>query len=279
MLTEIDPHNLPPFPKRIPEKLKTIREHLGLTPDEIARKVGAKTSAEILAYENDEDDLLVSVLFGYAKLAEIPVETIVDDARDLAFGIDKTNNQGHMIMNEDTALESPGKGGIDPAALAVASLAAAVSVMAPPGPYAPGSILIGATILLFIFAYDKEPDRNPFQRLAFSAVCALITILMFGYPLELLATGLASLLSPEGTDVSQSRFVTRFRVLFYEMDYEKDIKYSRVPPLLVISLWIGLTATYLHRYSRLKSKIFNHVNRILKINNVSAPNPQQKENR
>lgn len=24
----VDPHNLPPFPKRIPEKLKTIREHL-----------------------------------------------------------------------------------------------------------------------------------------------------------------------------------------------------------------------------------------------------------
>ena len=56
-----DPDTLPRFPKRIPEKLKTIREHLGLTPDEIAAKVGAKTGAEILAYENDEDDLLVTV--------------------------------------------------------------------------------------------------------------------------------------------------------------------------------------------------------------------------
>jgi len=48
-------NNLPPFPKRIPEKLKTIRERLGLTPDEIAPKVGARTGAEILAYENDEE--------------------------------------------------------------------------------------------------------------------------------------------------------------------------------------------------------------------------------
>ena len=41
--------NSPDFPKRIPEKLKAIRERLGLTPDEIAPKVGARTGAEILA--------------------------------------------------------------------------------------------------------------------------------------------------------------------------------------------------------------------------------------
>jgi hypothetical protein len=61
------------FPTRIPEKLKTIREHFKLTPDEIAPIVGARTGTEILAYENDEDDLLVSVLWGYAKMAGVPV--------------------------------------------------------------------------------------------------------------------------------------------------------------------------------------------------------------
>ena len=86
MPIEIDYSNWPPFPKRIPEKLKTIRERLGLTPDEIAPKVGAKTGAEILAYENDEDDLLVSVLWAYARLAEIPVENIHYDDRDLWLG-------------------------------------------------------------------------------------------------------------------------------------------------------------------------------------------------
>jgi transcriptional regulator with XRE-family HTH domain len=72
-----------PCAKRIPEKLKTIRERLGLTPEEIAPKVGAKTGAEILAYEEDEDDLLVSVLFAYARLAGIPVENLLNDERDL----------------------------------------------------------------------------------------------------------------------------------------------------------------------------------------------------
>ena len=48
--------------------------------------MGAKNGAEILAYENDEDDLLVSVLFGYAKIANIPVENLLHDDCDLWFG-------------------------------------------------------------------------------------------------------------------------------------------------------------------------------------------------
>ena len=82
MITGIDPHNLD-FPKRIPEKLKAIREHLGLTPDEIALRVGARTGAEILAYENDEDDLLVSVLWSYAKLSGNPIMNLMDDSLEL----------------------------------------------------------------------------------------------------------------------------------------------------------------------------------------------------
>ena len=74
------------FPKRLPEKLKAIRERLGLTPDDLAPFVGAKTGAEILAYENDEDDLLVSVLWGYAKMAGVPVENLLHDDRDLWLG-------------------------------------------------------------------------------------------------------------------------------------------------------------------------------------------------
>lgn len=83
MPVEVNLNNLPPFPQRIPEKLKTIRERLGLMPDEIAPKVGAKTGAEILAYENDEDDLLVPVLWGYARLAGVPVENLWHDERDV----------------------------------------------------------------------------------------------------------------------------------------------------------------------------------------------------
>ena len=71
------------FPKQLPAKIKAIRERLALTPDQIALRVGAKTGAEILAYENDEDDLLVSVLWGYAKIADIPVENLFYDDRGL----------------------------------------------------------------------------------------------------------------------------------------------------------------------------------------------------
>jgi len=71
------------FPTRLPEKLKAIRERLGMTPDDLAPFVVAQTGAEILAFENDEDDLLVSVLFGYANLANIPVENLIHDELDL----------------------------------------------------------------------------------------------------------------------------------------------------------------------------------------------------
>ena len=71
------------FPEKLPAKLKAIREHLGMTPDQLAAFVGAKNGEEILAFENDEDDLLVSVLFGYANLANIPVENLIHDELDL----------------------------------------------------------------------------------------------------------------------------------------------------------------------------------------------------
>ena len=85
MPVEIDLDHSPPFPKRIPEKLKTIREHFGLTPDEIAPKVGAKNGREISMYENDEVDLLVPVMWGYAKLAGCPMENLIYDNLEVSF--------------------------------------------------------------------------------------------------------------------------------------------------------------------------------------------------
>jgi transcriptional regulator with XRE-family HTH domain len=84
MSTVID-YSTQDFPKRLPEKLKTIREHLNLSPDEIAPKVGARTGAEILAYEADEDDLLVTVLWAYAKLAGCPIDNLLYDHLEVTF--------------------------------------------------------------------------------------------------------------------------------------------------------------------------------------------------
>lgn len=86
MPRKVDLDHLPPFPKSLPKKLKAIRQRLKLTPAQIARKVGAKTGAEILDYEEDEDELPVSVLLRYAKLAGIPVENLIYDDRDLWLG-------------------------------------------------------------------------------------------------------------------------------------------------------------------------------------------------
>ena len=77
MPRDVDLDNLPPFPKRIPEKLKTIRQHLGLTPNEIAPMVGART--------NDEDDLLFTVLWNYSKLAGCPIDNLVYDDLEVSF--------------------------------------------------------------------------------------------------------------------------------------------------------------------------------------------------
>jgi transcriptional regulator with XRE-family HTH domain len=86
MPRKVDLDHLPPFPKDLPKKLKAIRERLQLTPDEIASKVGARNGAEITAYEKDEDEILVNVLWGYAKIADVPIENLIYDDRDLWLG-------------------------------------------------------------------------------------------------------------------------------------------------------------------------------------------------
>ena len=74
------------FPKRLGEKLKAIREHAKLSPDEFAPQVKAKDGAEITSYEDDTGELPVSILLRYARLVNLPVENFVDDDRDLWLG-------------------------------------------------------------------------------------------------------------------------------------------------------------------------------------------------
>jgi hypothetical protein len=54
MSDEIDYSNLPEFPKRIPEKLKTVRKRLNLSPDQIAPRVGAKSRTDIPTGNSDQ---------------------------------------------------------------------------------------------------------------------------------------------------------------------------------------------------------------------------------
>lgn len=59
--------------------MKTIRLRLALTPDEIAQFVGATDGAEIALYEDDEGDMPVSVLWGYARMSGNPIMNLLDD--------------------------------------------------------------------------------------------------------------------------------------------------------------------------------------------------------
>lgn len=75
-------------------------------------------------------------------------------------------------------------GGIDPAALAAATLAGAISLMGPVGPYLPPSMVMGGTLLALLYGYDYHPDREARQSLAFGAVSGLCWMLFLGFPLE-----------------------------------------------------------------------------------------------
>lgn len=141
--------------------------------------------------------------------------------------------------------QSPQKGGIDPAALAIAAFAAAASLAAPSGPYDPTSMVMGVTILSVVFAYDKDPARDGFQKFAFSAVCSLITLLALGYLFELLWAWENSLFGNPRSP-SNTKVVFRLRELLREQ--EEDLTYSQIPPWFYIVVWLGLVILYYRTY-------------------------------
>jgi hypothetical protein len=127
-------------------------------------------------------------------------------------------------------------GGIDPAALAAATLAAAISAIAPAGPYGPIGMMIGATVLVLILAYDVDPNRNWAQSLAFGAVCGLILLLTFGFPLEI---------------ASATDSVKRLRVLLKEP--EADNPFSEVRPYVALLFW-ACSAAAIFSFDRIRAR-------------------------
>ncbi|MEH3085474.1 MAG: hypothetical protein PGN26_02825 [Xylophilus ampelinus] len=91
------------------------------------------------------------------------------------------NGNLKMELNE---VQLKRHGGIDPAALAAASLASAVATLAQSGLYTPVTTVLGVTILLLVLAYDVDPNRTKFQSVAYSCVAGLTTLLAAGFPLE-----------------------------------------------------------------------------------------------
>ena len=72
-----------PRPTRLGQKLKLIRTKLGLTQAEMVEKLGVKNepvyAASISQYERGLREPSLIVILRYARLAGVPMETLVDD--------------------------------------------------------------------------------------------------------------------------------------------------------------------------------------------------------
>lgn len=68
----------------------------------------------------------------------------------------------------------------DPAALAAAVLAGALSVFLAPGPYGYFSLIIGFTLLALLIGYEWTKIRNVGQSIAYATVLSLCSMLVLG---------------------------------------------------------------------------------------------------
>jgi transcriptional regulator with XRE-family HTH domain len=73
-------------PLRLSEKLKAIREKLGLSQNELIRHMGLEdllTREEVSAFERDTHEPNLLVLLAYSEVANVYVEVLIKDSLDL----------------------------------------------------------------------------------------------------------------------------------------------------------------------------------------------------
>ena len=75
-------------PKRLGEKLLQIREALGLSQQEMAERLNERagvkiTHRNISKYERDKSTPFIEIVLAYARLANVTIDSIVDDDLDL----------------------------------------------------------------------------------------------------------------------------------------------------------------------------------------------------
>ena len=76
-----------PKPKHLAAKLLAIRKQLGLSQRQIAVLIGLGkgTSARVCEYETGVREPPLFVLLGYARVAGLSTDALIDDAVDLRF--------------------------------------------------------------------------------------------------------------------------------------------------------------------------------------------------
>lgn len=76
-----------PRPKKLAGKLLAIRQRLGLTQPEMAKRLGRIPSppdgAMISRYERDEREPSLFALLAYARIAGVTVDVLIDDKAKL----------------------------------------------------------------------------------------------------------------------------------------------------------------------------------------------------
>jgi transcriptional regulator with XRE-family HTH domain len=75
-----------PYPRRLSEKLLQIRERLDLSQNGMLRKLGLQEDydrATISGYERGEREPPLPILLKYAEVANVCLDVLADDERDL----------------------------------------------------------------------------------------------------------------------------------------------------------------------------------------------------
>lgn len=73
-------------PGRLAEKLRTIRERLGLSQSEMLRRLGAEERMayhRISEFESGKGEPSLIILLEYARVAGVCVDVLIDDELDL----------------------------------------------------------------------------------------------------------------------------------------------------------------------------------------------------
>ena len=66
-------------------KLLALRQSLGLSQPQIAKRLGIQEYTNISKYERNINEPPLAVLLAYAKLRDVSVEVLIDDERELQF--------------------------------------------------------------------------------------------------------------------------------------------------------------------------------------------------
>ena len=70
-------------PKRLAEKLRQIRDALGVSQQEMVKRLGIEMPYQnISKYERDKSEPPIELLLAYARSANISLDQIVDDDED-----------------------------------------------------------------------------------------------------------------------------------------------------------------------------------------------------